>query len=206
MVIKNCTECKETGKTQAVRAESSSNHPEQSKVHMPPPPSLPSAAPSIAQPSGTMTAENRFISEESGILAEHHFEHKSDPFSPHAQQNIHGPVPSMEDYHDIAIDPQIMQQLQSQMNAQYPHSDDAYEPTGMAHFNDPEQIHNHHHHHHAHSAEYQVDDSDDHHLMAHAAASMDLVDGTHLDQEEQIPQHLLQGGYVDTDGNTHFDQ
>ena len=202
MVIKNCTECKEAGKTQLVRPDGSINHSEQPKVSIPPTPSLPSAAQPTPQQRNTMATEHRFMNQDPQILAEHTFEHKQDPFPPHDQQNIHGPVPGMEDYHEMAIDPQIMQQLQSQMNSQYHHSEDAYEATGMAHFNDQPQMH----HHHTHSGEYHVDENDDHLMAQAAAASMDLVDSTHLDHEEQIPQHLLQVGYVDTEGNTHFDQ
>jgi H2C2 zinc finger len=207
MVIKNCAECKEAGKAQVVRPDSSINHPEQPKVVVPPPPSLPPSLPSSApagpQQGTPMAAESGFMAQESQMLTDHTFEHKQDPFSPHDQQDIHGPVPGMEDYHEMAIDPQIMQQLHSQMNSQYQHAEDAYEASGMAHFSDPPPLH----HHHSHSGDYHVDESEDH-LMAQAAAaaSMDLVDGTHLDHDEQIPQHLLQGGYVDTDGNTHFDQ
>jgi H2C2 zinc finger len=202
MVIKNCTECKETGKTPIVRQDSSTNHSEQQKVAIPPPPSLPSAIQSAQQQASTMAAENRFMTQDNQMLAEHTFEQKQDPFSSHDQQTIHGPVPGMEDYHEMAIDPQIMQQLQSQMNSQFQHPEDAYEPAGMAHFSDPPQMH----HHHSHSGDYQVDDGDEHLMAQAAAASMDLVDGTNLDHEEQIPQHLLQGGYVDTDGNAHFDR
>lgn len=206
MVIKNCSECKEAGKTQATRPESSLNHSEQVKVRTPPPPSVPLVIQSSPQQPHTMAAEDGYMTQNSQILAEHTFEHKHDPFAQHNQQNMHGPVPSMEDYHEIAIDPQIMQQLQSQMNSQYQHPEDTYEPSGLTHFNDPSQMH--HHHHHGHSEEYHVDENDDQ-LMAQAAAaaSMDLVvDSTHLDHEGQIPQHMLQGAYVDTDGNPHFDQ
>ncbi|KAF7504803.1 hypothetical protein GJ744_001736 [Endocarpon pusillum] len=203
MVIKNCTECKEAGKASMARPDSSINHAEQPKASLPPSSSLSSAAQSRPQPHNSMETENRFISEGTRILAEHSFEHKQDPFSTPEPQNMHGPVPGMEDYPEMAIDPQIMQQLHQQMNSQYQHPDDAYESAGMAHFNDAPPMHAHH----GHSGEYHVDESDDH-LMAHAAAaaSMDLVDGSHLDHEEQIPQHLLQGGYVDNDGNVKFDQ
>lgn len=200
MVIKNCTECKEAGKSQGSRPDSSTNHSEPLNIPISPPPSMPSAAPSTSQPHSTMVAENRFMSQDTHILADHTFEHKQDHFSANDQQNIHGPVTGMEDYHEMAIDPQIMEQLQSQMNAQFQHPEDAYEPTGMAHFNNPTQMQ----HHHTHSREYHVDESDDH-LLAQAAAvaSMDLVDGT-LDHEEQMSQHLLHGGYVDAGGNAHF--
>jgi H2C2 zinc finger len=205
MVIKNCAECKEAGKSQGARPDSSINHSEPPTVPISPSPSLPSAVQSTPRQPDTMAGNNRFMAHEDQILVEHTFEHKQDPFSQHSQQDMHGSVPGMEDYHEMAIDPQIMQQLQSQMSSQYQHPEDAYEPAGMAHFSDPSQMH-HHHHHHSHSGEYHVDENDDQ-LMAHAAAaSMDLVNGTHLDHEEQIPQHLLQGTYVDTDGNTHFDQ
>ena len=210
MVIKNCTECKETGKAQVGRPDSSINQSEQPKVTIPAPSSLPSPTQARPQQHSTMSAEDRFMTADTQMLSEHNFEHKQDPFSAHDQQSIHAGVPSMEDYQHMAIDPQIMQQLQSQMNSQYQHPEDAYEATGMAHFSDPPQMHHHHHHHHhhhsGHSGDYHVDENDDH-LMAQAAAavSMELVDGTHLDHEEQIPQHMLQGGYVDTDGNAHFD-
>ncbi len=203
MVIKNCTECKEAGKASIGRPDNSNSHTEQSKTSLPPSSSISSAMQSTPQQHDSMESENRFISQGTQILAEHSFEHKQDPFSSQEPQNMHGPVPGMEDYHEMAIDPQIMQQLHHQMNSQYQHPDDAYDSAGMTHFNDAPQMHAHH----GHSAEYHVDESDDH-LMAHAAAaaSMDLVDGSHLDHEEQIPQHLLQGGYVDNDGNVKFDQ
>ncbi len=209
LVIKNCTECKEAGKAQVVRPDGSINHSELPTVPVASPPSLPPAPQPRPQQGSAMSADDRFMSADSQMLSEHDFEHKHDPFSAHDQQNLHGTVPGMEDYQHLAIDPQIMQQLHSQMNSQYQHSEDPYEATGMAHFSDPSQMHHHHHHHHhhtGHAGEYHVDENDDH-LMAQAAAavSMDLVDGTHLDHEEQIPQHLLQGGYVDPDGNTHFD-
>jgi H2C2 zinc finger len=205
MVIKNCTECKEAGKSHITRPDSSMNYAEPPKIPLSPSPSLPPAAQTLPQPSRAMATENHFMTQDGQMLSEHTFEHKHDPFSAHDQQNMHGhgPVPGMEDYHEMAIDPQIMQQLHSQMNSQYQHPDDAYEPTGMGHFNDAPQMH----HHHTHSGEYHVDESDDHLMVqAAAAASMNLVDETHLDHEEQIPQHLLQGGYADTDGNTQFDQ
>lgn len=203
MVIKNCTECKETGKAQAVRPDSSIKS-EESKPSIPAPTSLPAPAQAMPQDGSVISADDRFITADTQMLSEHDFEHKHDPFSAHDQQNLHAEVPSIEDYQHLAIDPQIMQQLQSQINSQYQHPEDAYEATGMAHFSDPPQMH--HHHHAGHSGEYHVDENDDH-LMAQAAAavSMDLVDGTHLDHEEQIPQHMLQGAYVDTDGNAHFD-
>lgn len=203
MVIKNCAECKESGKAQVVRPDSSINHSEQPKVPIPPQPSMASTAQAQPQHQNAMGPENRFMTPDTQMLPEHTFEHKQDQFSAHNQQAMHGPLSGIEDYQDMAIDPQIMQQLQSQMNSQYQHPEDAYEASAMAHFSDGSHIP----HHHTHSGDYHVDESDDQ-LMAQAAAaaSMDLVDGTHLDHEEQIPQHLLQGGYVDTDGNTHFDQ
>jgi H2C2 zinc finger len=203
MVIKNCTECKEAGKTQVVRSENPMNHVEQPKVAVPlAHPQQPAPQPRPQQ-RNTLPPQNHFMTQNPQLLSEHAFEPKHDPFSTHDQQSMHGPVPSMEDYNDMAIDPQIMQQLQSQMNAHFQHPEDAYEASGMPRYNDPPQMH----HHHTHSGEYHVDESDEH-LMAQAAAaaSMDLVDGTHLDHEEQIPPHLLQGGYVDPDGNAHFDQ
>jgi len=202
MVIKNCSECKETGKSALLRPDSSSNPSEPVNTSHALAPSLPSAVGSGPQQHSAMDADDRFMTQDSQMLSDHTFEHKQDHFSSHEQQGMHGAVPGMEDYAEMAIDPQIMQQLHSQMNSQYQHAEDAYDSTGMAHFNDAPAMHPHH----SHSGEYHVDESDDH-LMAQAAAaaSMDLVDGSHLGPEEQMPQHLLQGGYVDTDGNTQFD-
>lgn len=202
LVIKNCADCKEAVKTPIHRPDTSTNHSERSKLAMLPSSPLSPGGRAGSQRSHEMAAEDRYMSQSSQILAGHTFEPKGNPFSSHDQPDIHEAVPGIEDYHTMAIDPQIMQQLQSQMNSQYQHPEDAYEATDMADFSDPSQMH----HHHDHSGEYQVDESDDQ-LIAQAAAvaSMDLVDGAHLDHEEHIPQHLLQGGYVDTDGNAHFD-
>lgn len=198
-VIKNCEECKEAGKVPVIRPDPPTNHSEQSSSGLQPSPSMPSSI-SSSQVTPTpvdntdLSPESRYMSQEAPMLTAHAYHNaKADPFSAHGQQNMQSTMQGMDDYQNIAIDPEIIQQLHSQLQNQYP-QEDPYQQSNMAHFSDSQLQH-----HHAHSGEYHVDEDEDH-LMAQAAVSMSL------DPDEAMPHHLLPGGYVDTDGNTHFDQ
>ena len=195
-VIKNCMKCKESAKVPTAHADGTGGLLEKTKEE-PTIVNMPQARP--------LTADSRYAAHGTQMLNDHTFNSKRDPFAEHESQSLHGPVSDLEDYSSIAIDPQIMEQLQSQIESGFQHPEDAYGQTTLPHFSDTSQMH-----HHTHGNDYHVGETDQ--LMSGAAAagldhqhSIDLVEGTHLDGG-RIHQHLLQDAFMDSDGNPHFKQ
>ena len=213
LVIKNCTECKESGKTPTVIPDGAMPILKKPGPMQAVPPNDAAGntafAPPDAPPESTLPPNEVY----SNI--------KQDPFTQHEQAEIHSGQTDMDtgldplhDY-DMAIDPQIMQQLQSEIGVRYDqHSHIDFSQAGLqathhhdlghTDYHDPSQLQ-----HHPHPQDFHVSDTD--HLMAEAAAaalqhqqSMGLVDGSSLGNDNQLPQHMLSGGYVDSDGNPHF--
>ena len=196
LVIKNCTECKEAAKVPTVFPEKKAKDPHG--------PSL------VLRPNHAPHQENPFPPEDNHMLQAHDFNMKHPPFANHGDQGLHDPVSQLDDYSEMALDPRLMQELQ--MSSRFTTSQDPYAQTdlggphhGLPHpdFN-PNQMHQHH------PDNFNVGDDS---MMAEAAAvaldqepSMDLVDESHLDQDDHLPQHLLSGGYVDGEGRTPYDQ
>ncbi|KKY23218.1 putative histone acetyltransferase spt10 [Phaeomoniella chlamydospora] len=199
LVIKNCAECKESGKAPIVVPEG-------------PATAVKKSPPLVTETQNGLDGNTAFAPTEDNITSnEAYADIKQDPFSAHDPPNMHDTLEQLQQY-DMAIDPQIMQQLTDDMNVRYdPHAQMDYTQTGLQapHHHDmghpeydPTQLA-----HHSHSQDFHVGDD---HLMAQAAAAalqhqqLGLVDGSSLDHDSQLPQHLLTGGYVDNDGNPHF--
>ena len=196
-VIKNCPECKEAGKAPVVHAEHSTNHIEKSKekIHQQP----------TQQPRSLLT-DSRFSPQHSRVLGDHTFLPKRNSFSTQGQQSMHSALAHLEDYSTISIDPQIMEQLTSQLDPPFQHPRDAYTQAGLSNFGAPSHMH-----HHAHQDDYNSAEND--HFIAEAAAvaldhdqSMDLVEASHMASDAQMSQHLLQEAYNHGEGNPHFQQ
>lgn len=198
-VIKNCVDCKESGKAPVVLPEGSM-------------PILKKAGPVAPENQNDLDGNTAFATTESSMdTNDTYADIKQDPFTTHDQDDMHGTLDQLQGYANaMAIDPQIMQQLSTGYD---PHSQIDYSQSGMpathhhdlghADYSDPTQLQ-----HHAHGQDFHVPDDDQ--IMAQAAAalqhqqSMSLVDGSSLENDNQLSQHLMTGGYVDSEGNPHF--
>ncbi|KAL9107144.1 MAG: hypothetical protein Q9227_007924 [Pyrenula ochraceoflavens] len=191
LVIKNCTECKEAAKVPTVFPEKKAKEP-----HPPP---------LVLRQNPSTPSRNTFSPEENHRLQAQEFAMKQTPFGSHNDQSQHDLLPHLDEYSEMALDPRLMQELQ--MSSRFGTSQDPYSQTDLGGTHGlPHSEFNPDHH----PGNFHVGDDS---MMAEAAAaaldhepSMDLVDESHLDHDEHLPQHLLASGYVDGEGHTPYDQ
>lgn len=210
MVVKNCAECKESGKAQHLKSDANLPAPEQAKLttsSLSSPQTLPSITLLSPEQRQTLPPPDRYINSNPPVITSTTFQpEKPGAFSVHQEASIHGSMPGITGYHDMAIDPQIMQQIHPQIEPPFQSQENAFDSTGMAHYSATPHI-SHHHHPQSPSAQYHGDENDDQ-LMAQATAavSIDLVDGAQLDRATRLPQNLLHNGYVERDNPTNFER
>ena len=193
-VIRNCAECKENLKASGVTPNKAK--PTEKKRE------------TKSQPANLLF-EGHYTPQSSDSLNEDGPPKQRDPFSvAQAQQAIHSAVAQLEhldDYGEMAIDPQIMEHLRSQL-PEYPHNQEGFAQPNMSQFEGAEEIH--------HQRQPQEFESGHHSqfmspaetaAMEHGQA-MDLRDERHMGNDGQIPQHImqLQHAYVDSQGNPHL--
>ena len=139
-VIKNCPECKDVNKPPILRSE---NRPGRSKTIDEAPPNLPQAQPpqpdvqSLPQESQTLTANH---------LSDHDFASIQQPMDLSDEHNhlVNDHNTHLDPYDEMAIDPQIMEQIQAQLAEAYDPSDHAYVSTGLPPFADTSHLQPHH--------------------------------------------------------------
>lgn len=205
MVIKNCPQCKETPK--APPGHTTDNGFKREKAPNPDPSPNPTDAPVEMPPCDFTTPPDQLIH---GLP----YDSKQDPFSSAHPPVMHESVDVMNDYTDIPLDPQIMDDIQQHL-PRFQSDDGVDDPYGQNTLHDPHSLqHTDFDHtqlqHHDHTNDYQVDD-DDEMIASQAAAAlrqqaMGLVDASHLENDTQLHQDLLAAaGFVSRDGTSHFD-
>jgi hypothetical protein len=190
--IKNCPECKDSAKVPPAHRDAN----EKSKKEDPR---------SSILASGNLPGESRYTASHSQALNDHPFG-KRDMFAGQSQQAMHNSLAHLGDYSGMSIDPQIMAQLTSQLDPPFQHPGHAYAQAGLPDFGRSSQMH-----HNSDRDAYHT--AEDDHYMAEADAatvdhdeSMDLLAASQLTSDGQIPQHLLQGTFIDSETSSHFKQ
>ena len=198
MVIKNCPQCKEAPKALSTNPDSNGTKrekapiPREGAVDMPP---------------------CDFTSPPDQLIHGLTFDNKQDPFATSHTPVMHESVDVMNDYTDIPLDPQIMDDIQQHL-PRFQNNDGVEDPYGQSSLHDPHSLqHTDFDHtqlqHPDHTNDYQVDD-DDEMIASQAAAAlrqqaMGLVDASHLENDSQLHQELLAAGFVSRDSTSHFD-
>lgn len=189
-VIKNCPECKDSAKPPPAHRESNERLKKED-------------ARSSTLGSGNLSADGRYTTPNNPALNDHQFG-KRHMFTGQNQQAMHNPLAHLGDYSGISIDPQIMAQLTSQLDPPFQHPGHAFEQAGIPDFGRSSQMHHDSDRDAYHTAE------DDHYMgEADTAAvdhdeSMDLLAASQLTNDGQIPQHLLQGSFIEGEESSHF--
>lgn len=191
-VIKNCPDCKDSTKAPAGHRDvSEKSKKDESRSSM--------------GRSSSLVGDARYSGTQGQGIGENPFNARKEMFSGQNHQAMHESLTHLGDY-NASIDPQIMAQLVSQLNPPFQDPGNAYAQTGLPHFGRSSQMHAQ-----PHEDEYHAAEND--HYMTEAAAaevdhdeSMDLLAASQLNSDGQIPQHLLQGPYIDRDDSTHFKQ
>ncbi len=192
-VIKNCPECKDSGKPPAGNRDSSDrSKKDDSRTSIP--------------GSSSLVGDGRYTNPQGQALGESSFGAKRGLFSGESHHNMHDSLSHLGDYTGMSIDPQIMAQLTAQLDPPFQHPGHAYVQAGLPHFGRSAQMHPS-----THEDEYHAADND--HYMRDAAAAagdhdetMDLLAASQLNNDGQIPQHLLQEDYSQRDDSSHFKQ
>jgi hypothetical protein len=187
LVLKNCAECKDSAKAPSARQDLPAEISEKIQDNTPP---------SIPPQSTPSPAQTQVTGHHQQVLDESVFMPKANLFNPRSQQMIAQPLPHLAHFSSMAIDPQIMQQLTSQLNPPFQTPRETYSPLNLDNFgahNDP--------HHNA----FIPPDPDS--FMADGTVTsmqddqaMDLVDEHQTGADEQMSQHLLGDTYLDSGG------
>ena len=191
-IIKNCPECKDSAKPPPTHRDTG----EKSKKE---------DARSSTLGSGHLSSDGRYTTTNSQGLTDLPFG-KRDLFTGQTQQAMHNPLAHLGDYGGMSIDPQIMAQLTSQLDPPFQHPGHAYAQAGLPDFGRSSQMH------HGSDRDTYHPSEDDHYMgEADAAAvdhdeSMDLLAASQLTNDGQIPQHLLQGSFIESEEGSHFKQ
>lgn len=200
MVIKNCPQCKEAPKAPPLITD---NGLKREKAPNP----TTREEPVEMSPCDFTASSDQLIH---GLP----YDSKQDPFVTTHTPVMHESVDVMNDYTDIPLDPQIMDDIQQHL-PRFQSNDGVEDPYGQGALHDPHSLqHTDFDHtqlqHHDHTNDYQVDD-DDEMIASQAAAAlrqqaMGLVDASHLENDSQLHQDLLAAaGFVSRDGTSHFD-
>ncbi|EXJ60170.1 acetyltransferase [Cladophialophora yegresii CBS 114405] len=147
-VIKNCPECKDVNKPPILRSE---NRPGRSKTIDEAPPNLPQVqAPAPAPPPPPPPDLQRLPQDARDLPASHMSEHDfaaiqqpMDLSSDH-DHLVADHDPHLDPYDEMAIDPQIMEQIQAQLAGAYDPNGHAYDPTGLSSFANTPHLPPHH--------------------------------------------------------------
>jgi hypothetical protein len=191
-VIKNCPECKDSAKAPPAHRDTS----EKSKKE---------DGRSSMLGSGNLPGDGRYTTPQSQNLNDHPFG-KRDIFAGQNPHTMHNPLAQLADYSGMSIDPQIMAQLTSQLDPPFQHPGHAYAQAGLPDFGRSSQMHQE-------SGRDAYHATEDDHYMAEADdaevdhdESMDILAASQLTTDGQIPQHLLQGTFIESEDSSHFKQ
>ncbi|KIW89462.1 uncharacterized protein Z519_09618 [Cladophialophora bantiana CBS 173.52] len=228
-VIKNCLECKDLNKSMILRSE---NRPGRSRTIDEAPPALlqpqpgqPTPTPVITAPSAQTpqppnsaqtAAEVRAMPQrDQDITTNHISDHISDHDFASIQQpmdlsNDHDPLVNDPDAHlhaydEMAIDPQIMEQIQAQLDADYNPNSNAYVSPGMPAFTDPSHLQS------PHDPRDFSHPAAEHHfirdpnppILGHDHVMDEGGAGTGLNSMQPM-QHVLQMDYIDPQNEQQF--
>jgi H2C2 zinc finger len=178
-VIKNCPECKDTNKPPLIRADNPRHlrHKTGDDFN----PSINSQQPSPHESS-------------------------QDTYNPTAQITS-ATDPQIADYDEMAIDPQIMEQIQAQLDSEYQQHPDPYVHSGLSDYGSTSQLQ----HHHGHGNDF-VDEQSDHFMSDQNTAMLDhnpVLDASPQSQrlrQTRLSQQLLQANYISGNGSSGFSQ
>lgn len=203
-VIKNCPECKDVNKPPILRSE---NRPGRSKTIDEAPPDLPQIPPPQPEVQSLVAPEPQNLV--TNHLTDHDFASIQQPMDLSDEHNhlVNDHNAHLDPYDDMAIDPQIMEQLQAHLNEAYETNSHAFVPTGMPSFADTSHLHSHHD-----PRDFNHQPSDHHfipdptqQMMAHDTQQMMAHDhvmddgggaGTGLNSMQPM-QHVLPMDYID---------
>ena len=198
-VIKNCPECKDTNKPPIIRSEGT--RPGRSKtIDEPPAPVVPPApaAPEV-HPSGPPDDLS------TNHLTDHDFTSIQQPMdlgSDHLTDND----AHLGAYDDMAIDPQIMEQLQAQLASEYEQHPHAYVQPGMPQYADTSHLPPHDHHDFSHQPpDHQFMHDPSSAMIAHDHVMDDGNNGSGLSNMQPI-QHVLPMDYMNPPGGQQYKQ
>lgn len=194
-VIKNCPECKDTNKPPILRSE---NRPGRSKTIDEAPATLPLPLPTpdvLVPPQEDLTNNH---------ISNHDFASIQQPMDlanehlPDADAHLHA-------YDDMAIDPQIMEQIQAQLDSEYAQHPHNFVPSGMPTFADTSHLQAHHD---PHNFTTQQTDHPFMHdptstMMGHDQVMDDGGAGTGLNNMQPM-QHVLPMDYMDPQNNQQY--
>ena len=201
-VIKNCPECKDVNKPPILRSE---NRPGRSKTIDEAPADLPQAQ---APPSEVQTLPAEPPNLTADELTEHDFAAIQQPMDLSDEHNhlVNDHNAHLDPYDEMAIDPQIMEQIQAQL-AEYDPTTHTFVPTGLPPFADTSHLQPHHdprdfnhpasEHHFIAGPTQQMMAHDNPQLMTHDHVMDDSGGaGTGLNSMQPM-QHVLPMDYID---------
>ncbi|KIY03221.1 uncharacterized protein Z520_01688 [Fonsecaea multimorphosa CBS 102226] len=227
-VIKNCPECKDVNKPPIIRAE---NRPGRSKTIdeapsglSPPQTGAVTTAPVTTAPPSQIPLPQSVQPEDEvqnvppqdpEIATNHISNHISDHDFASIQQPmdlsndhdhlVNDPDGHLHAYDEMAIDPQIMEQIQAQLDADYDPNNHTYVPPGIPAFTDPSHLQSPHD-----PREFNHPTSDHHFIrdpnqpiLGHDHVMGEGGTGTGLDSMQPM-QHVLQMDYVDPQNEAQF--
>ena len=230
-VIKNCPDCKDVNKPPILRTENRgrSKTIDEAPATLPaaPPPPPPPAPPSAQPPTEVQTAPQEDLT--TNPISNHDFasmqqpmdlanDHLNDPnghLDAHLNPDLHlhpdthldpdahlHPDTHLNPYDDMAIDPQIMEQIQA-MASEYDQNPHAFVQAGLAQFDAPHlQPHDPHDFSHQ-PSEHQFMNDTNGGMMAHDHVMDETGAGTGLSNMQPI-QHVLPMDYLDASNNQQY--
>lgn len=185
-VIKNCPECKDSNKAPVIRAD---NLPQSRSKGI----------------ENQDQATDSHTSPATGLAQISLDEARLDEYEQAAQlmqPSVADPNTHLADYEDMAIDPQIMEQLQAQLASEYQQHHDSFGPAGLSAFGHPEHLgHN----------DPSVDGFGDQHtdqfMEDQTTGVLDANQGlgnNSRDQDLDLRQHIIQNNFIHRGGGPRY--
>ncbi|KAL2441931.1 Protein SPT10 [Exophiala dermatitidis] len=202
-VIKNCPECKDVNKPPMIRTE---NRPGRSKTIDEAPPSLPEATQPPPPPPPPPEVQQPPAPEESiptNDISSHDFAAIQQPMDL-ANEHLTDPGAHLHPYDEMAIDPQIMEQIQAMAN-EYDQNH-AFVQAGLPPFANPSHLQPHHdpHDFNPQAPDHQFMDGTNQPMIGHDHVMNDgAPPGTGLSNMQPI-QHVLPMDYIDPSNNSPY--
>ncbi|KIV96392.1 hypothetical protein PV10_00270 [Exophiala mesophila] len=195
-VIKNCPDCKDTNKPPVGRGET---RPGRSKTIDEAPPNLPLPQ---SQPPPPPIPDVTSLSQEdlsANHISDHDFVSIQQPMDL-ANGHLSDPDSHLHAYDEMAIDPQIMEQIQAEMNSTYGPNAHAYVQAGLPSFADTSHLQSHHDPHDfgQQPSDHQFIHDPTSNMMGHDHVMNDGNPGTGLNNMQPM-QHVLPMDYMHPD-------
>ncbi|EXJ94755.1 hypothetical protein A1O1_03153 [Capronia coronata CBS 617.96] len=196
-VIKNCPECKDVNKPPMIRAE---NRPGRSKTIDEAPPSLQEITQPPPVPEVQPAPEENLATND---ISDHDFAVIQQPMDL-AGEHLTDPNSHLHAYDEMAIDPQIMEQIQAMAN-EYDQNAHAYVQAGMPTFADPSHLQPHHdpHDFNPQPPDHQFMNDTNQAMLGHDHVMNDGSSGTGLSNMQPM-QHVLPMDYIDPSNNPQY--